>query len=213
MLAGFEPRNLVVLKVVGSLALLISTGCSCVPTPATSREGKNTGGTEQKSTKQSAKSQQPTSDSLDSPMTGSRGGGEPLARSQESAADPKGGDSAGSGGNSPEIRPKNGTTQPGLSSLAEGLFGKPSATKEQMSPAEAHSKATSLEREAIDFEKQGRKAEAFERALEGWQLVRVHDEDAACCGLAQQLEPILERLGEAANTSKVRATGKPLQVQ
>jgi hypothetical protein len=208
---GRFSRTLVVLSLAGWFSSS-STGCSCVPTTtASSAKGKSN--SEQPSANSEPKNEQPQSGSAPSSSGAAADDRDRPSKTLGSESKPNNGGAARSSGAATGSGQKEQQKKSGLGSVVEGLFGKSNATSDQMSPRDALDKATSLEREANNLEKNGRKAEAFERALEAWQLVRVHDQDTACCRLAQRLEPTLERLGEAASTNKSLATGKPLRIQ
>ena len=87
-----------------------------------------------------------------------------------------------------------------------------------MTASEALEQATRLRDSANDLERKGDAAEAFVKALRGWQLVRPHTEDAECIRLEQEMSLLVERLGEAANAkfqggSPVRTVGKPTVIE
>lgn len=197
--------------VLGVLAAWLSAGnasCSCAPSASRSRQ-------EAKVAQASAKESPPNTEPASPASATAASGNRPTSKAHGAETESQAGPAPISGSKASESSPQDGKAQGPAqrASIAEGLFGKSQADGGQTSPAEAHSKAAKLEREAIELEKKGRSSEAFEKALAAWHLVRVHEEDAACCGLTQRLEPVLERLGEAASAGKYRSTSKPLRVQ
>jgi hypothetical protein len=200
----------IVLFVFGWLSLT-SAGCSCVPTSSSSSNRDSEEAAAKSASEQQADKAQAQKEARDSAATKQVADSKPTAKEQAAGAAKSRNSTGGSssGGN----RTKEEKKQSGLASIAEGLFRTKDEAKSALTAADAHRKATGLEKEAVELESKGRTSEAFEKALEAWQLVRVHDQDADCCGLAQRLEPILERLGEAASAGRYRTTGKPLKVE
>jgi hypothetical protein len=87
-----------------------------------------------------------------------------------------------------------------------------------MTAGRAHQKASRLRDSAQDLARRGDAAEAFAKALRGWQLVRPHTEDPECVRLELELSLLVERLGEAANAkyqggNPVRTIGKSTVIE
>ncbi len=186
-------------SIVVLLLVVALPGCSCTPHPDVARSSDTSPSTKRPT--EPTVNKRPAANPT--PPTGST---QKSKNSQPQPAEPSPGKTANS---------RTGIT--GIASGAPDDVASPIG-QEAISPADAFRQGTRLYDAALELERQKNTAEAFAKALRGWQLVRSHPNDPECARLEQQLLPLVERLGDAVNVkfqggSPIRTVGKPTVIE